>query len=666
MKKFYILFTLIIGIGLHFGYSQCQISAGVNQYITCGDSVQLSPIIQWNSMSNATFNNYTIKSISFANDSIGYIVGDNANGAFYAKTNNGGVTWTHEVMSDPGLTVMLNSVSMFNDTLGCMVGSATFQGQTFEMIGVIMGDSIYSGDFGDNPLLKNLRDVCFVTPNIGYVVGNFGAIGKSVNGGISWVAQNSNTLNSLNSVYFTSPSTGYVVGLLGNILKTTDGGTNWVSLASNTTVSLYDVSFVTDSIGYIVGNGGLILKTTNAGNTWIPQTSSTSYDLRSIHFKPNGSGYIAGHGVILNSSNGTTWSTEYTLDSTLLSINFPTNNVGYAVGEHGKMLKKVFFDTFTWQPGSSLSDSNIQNPIATPSQTTTYTLTATAPNGCVSTSDVTISVIPMQTPDICIVTVNENNNNVVVWEKPVSDVIDSFYIYKETNVSNLYQLIGVVPYENMSVFSDNSSNPTVQSSKYKITFKDFCGIETEKSEAHKTMHLAINQGVGNTWNLIWEPYLGFEVSTYNIYRGTDPLNLSLIGSTSGSSTQYSDQNDHPGVLFYQVEVISPNPCDPTRSFTTSRSNIADNQGVGVENYSTSNLSDFKVYPNPATDLLTIYSENSANIQNVNIYDLQGKMIQNIQYNYSKIDISQIKSGLYIIQITTETQEQLHIKLTITK
>lgn len=666
MKKFYVLFTLILSIGLHFGYSQCQISAGLNQNITCGDSVQLSPIIQWNSMSNATFNNYTIKSISFANDSLGYMVGDNTNQAFYAKTTNGGLTWITETMSEPGLTLMLNSVSMFNDTLGCMVGSGTFQGQTFEMIGVIRGDSIYSGDFGDNPLLKNLRDVFLVTPNIGYVVGNFGAIGKSVNGGISWVAQNSNTLNSLNSVYFTSPSTGYVVGLLGNILKTTDGGSNWIALNSNTTVSLYDVTFLTDSIGYVVGNNGLILKTTNAGYSWIPQTSPTTDDLRSIHFKPNGTGYIAGLGVILNTTNGTTWSTEYTLDSTLLSINFPTNNVGYAVGEHGKMLKKVFFDTFSWQPVSTLNYPDIQNPVATPSQTTTYTLTATAQNGCVATSDVTISVIPMQTPEICIVTVDQNDKNVVVWEKPLSDVIDSFYIYKETNVTNIYQLIGVVPYENMSVFSDISSTPTVQSSKYQITFKDNCGLETEKSDPHKTMHLTINQGVGNTWNLIWEPYLGFEVSTYNIYRGTDPVNLSLIGSTSGSSTQYSDQNDHTGVLFYQVEVISPNPCDPTRSFTTSRSNVADNQGVGVENYDTSNLSVFKVYPNPATDFLTIYSENDVNIKNVKIYDLQGKMIQNIQYNYSKIDISQIKSGVYIIQITTESQEQIHIKLTITK
>lgn len=655
--------SILIVLAFYYGSAQCVISAGANQNITCGESTQLTPIINWNSLSNSTFNNYTIKSISFANDSIGYMVGDNANGAFYAKTTNGGVTWTTETISEPGVTVMLNSVSMYNDTLGCMVGSATFQGQTFEMIGVIMGDSIYGGEFSDNPLLKNLRDVFFVTPNIGYVVGNFGAIGKSVNGGIDWVAQNSNILHSLNSVYFTSPSTGYAVGLLGNILKTTNGGTNWVSLTSNTTVSLYDVCFVNDTVGYVVGNGGLILKTTNAGVTWIPQTSSTTNNLKSIQFMPNETGFIAGQGVILNTTNGSTWVSDYSLDSTLYSINFPSNTVGYAVGDHGKILKKVFFDTFSWTPGSSLSDPNIQNPMATPSQTTTYTLTATAQNGCVATSDVTISVIPMQAPEICIVTVNGNNKNVVVWEKPVSDFMDTFFIYKETNVTDIYQLIGSVPYTNLSMFTDNSSNPTIQSSKYKISLKDNCAIESQKSEPHKTIHLSINQGVGNVWNLIWEPYTGFNVATYNIYRGISPTSLIFIGSTSGTSTQYSDLNAPAGDLYYQIEVVSPNPCDPSRSISSSRSNIASTENVGIGNY---NSSDFRVYPNPATDLLTISSENGSNIHNVKIYDLQGKLIKNVQSDYSKIDLSQIKSGLYIIQITTESQEQYHIKLTITK
>lgn len=47
--------------------------------------------------------------------------------------------------------------------------------------------------------------------------------------------------------------------------------------------------------------------------------------------------------------------------------------------------------TFSWTPSSSLSNSNIANPTASPTSTTTYLLTVTA-NGCTATDDVTIVV----------------------------------------------------------------------------------------------------------------------------------------------------------------------------------------------------------------------------------------------------------------------------------
>ena len=666
MKKMYILFTIFLSIGLNFGFSQCQISAGVNQNITCGDSAQLNVKMDWNPLSLGTSSGYYLKSVFFINDSVGVVVGDNVTTAIMAKTTDGGQTWNYQTSSAPGISLNMNAVTFYNDTLGFFVGSATYMGMTLEMISIFHGDSIYSGSFGENPLSKHLTDVFFVSPTTGYVVGTNGSIGKSIDGGFNWVVLNSGVSQTLYSVQFTSPSIGFAVGAAGTILKTTDSGSTWIPKTSNTTESLRDIHFVNPNIGYIVGTNGTILYTVDAGENWTQQSTTFQNHLYSIYFTPNGNGYISGQSAIFSSNDGMNWNSELSIDSTLYDIHFSSNQIGYAVGEQSTILKKVIFDTFQWDPATGLDNPNIQNPIATPSQITTYTVSATAQNGCVATSSVTVSVIPMQAPEICIVSVDQNDKNVVVWEKPLSDVIDSFYIYKETNVTNIYQLIGVVSYADISIFTDNSSNPNVQSSKYQITFNDVCGLETAKSEPHKTMHLAINQGVGNTLNLIWEPYLGFEVSTYNIYRGIDPLNLSLIGSTSGTSTQYSDQNDHPGVLFYQVEVVSPNPCDPSRSYTTSRSNVADNQGVGIQNHDPSNGADIKVYPNPATDLLTISSENGSTIHNVKIYDLQGKLILNIQNDYSKIDISQIKSGLYIIQITTESQDQYHMKLTITK
>lgn len=48
--------------------------------------------------------------------------------------------------------------------------------------------------------------------------------------------------------------------------------------------------------------------------------------------------------------------------------------------------------SFSWTPVSSLNDPFIQNPIATPDVTTTYTVEATSPEGCIFADEVTVSV----------------------------------------------------------------------------------------------------------------------------------------------------------------------------------------------------------------------------------------------------------------------------------
>lgn len=49
--------------------------------------------------------------------------------------------------------------------------------------------------------------------------------------------------------------------------------------------------------------------------------------------------------------------------------------------------------TFTWKPTTGLSAANIANPIANPTETTTYEVTGFTANGCIRSSKVTITVI---------------------------------------------------------------------------------------------------------------------------------------------------------------------------------------------------------------------------------------------------------------------------------
>ncbi len=54
--------------------------------------------------------------------------------------------------------------------------------------------------------------------------------------------------------------------------------------------------------------------------------------------------------------------------------------------------------TYLWTPSAGLSATNILTPMASPVQTTTYTLTATTTQGCVSSDDVTVTVLSCVDP----------------------------------------------------------------------------------------------------------------------------------------------------------------------------------------------------------------------------------------------------------------------------
>ena len=318
---------------------------------------------------------------------------------------------------------------------------------------------------------------------------------------------------------------------------------------------------------------------------------------------------------------------------------------------------------YKWTPATGLSNDSIANPTATVTNDITYTITVTTPNGCTAADDVKVKIIPMDKPQIGIVSVNSSNKNIVVWNKPSTIGIESYSIYRETNITDIYEKIGSVPFADLSVFVDNSSNPDIKSNKYKLSIVDKSGQESPLSDPHKTMHLSINKGQNNTWNLIWEPYTGFTVSTYNIYRGTSATSLNFIDATSGSSSQYSDVTAPAGDVYYQVEVISPGLVSPSQvrslpenvkssestvmvSYNSSRSNMASSISNAVYDLNADN-NKIQIYPNPVKDILKIEYAGGSEFE---ILNLMGQVVYCGNLNKSaSVQTSGFASGLYLIR-----------------
>jgi len=323
---------------------------------------------------------------------------------------------------------------------------------------------------------------------------------------------------------------------------------------------------------------------------------------------------------------------------------------------------------YKWTPSTGLSSDTIANPITKISADITYNYTVTTPASCVATlGSVYITFVKTAKPTIALVGVKKNKN-IIEWDKTAYTGVKAFNVYKETNIADSYSKIGVVPYDSAGIFVDTLSFPKVQSNRYKLSMLDKCGFETDLSTCHKTMHLSINKGVGTSWNLIWEPYEGFTVSTYNIYRGTSVNDVIQIGTLSGNNNQFSDFSAPTGDVYYSIEAIKSTSsaikgsnkahAEVEAVSYTSRSNIATNVTDLMAINDLKDISNLiSIYPNPASDNFEVMTDaiDISNLLTLKIYNFTGQIVKSemLSQKRQSVNISNLSNGVYFVEFMSD-------------
>jgi hypothetical protein len=270
-------------------------------------------------------------------------------------------------------------------------------------------------------------------------------------------------------------------------------------------------------------------------------------------------------------------------------------------------------------------------------------------------------VVPLAAPvtEICLVTVDPTSTkNEVVWEKPNSNAIAGFGVYREV-VGN-YTLVGYVPYDSLSRFVDNTNgvNPNITSYRYKISTFDTCGYESDLSDYHETIHLTVNQGTGSSVNCIWDNYEGSNFAYNRILRDTvGNGNWEVMDSVAGNVFTWTDTD--PAVTVagnYMIEIIFSSVCTATgkaQDYNSSRSNTtASVEGGPVAALNAADMN-FSIYPNPANDQLFIESFESGDYM-ITVSDLSGRIVlQDWSVGTSQLDVSELKQGTYFITLSIE-------------
>lgn len=201
----------------------------------------------------------TSRKISWVDQNTAYICGyefaTSPTGLIH-KTTNMGLNWFISYVGG----FDFRDVRFLNENTGYICWSSliksTNSGLNWEYVSTAFREMFRFSQF--------FNDTFYIACDSGYVL-------KTINNGINWMVQTTETHNDFNDIFFLNNQNGYVVGDSGFVFITTNGGMNWVKQNSGTTRKLNEVWFLNKDTGFIAGDSGLLLVTYTGGVTSLSQ-----------------------------------------------------------------------------------------------------------------------------------------------------------------------------------------------------------------------------------------------------------------------------------------------------------------------------------------------------------------------------------------------------------
>ncbi|MDR6969278.1 photosystem II stability/assembly factor-like uncharacterized protein [Flavobacterium arsenatis] len=181
--------------------------------------------------------------------------------------------------------------------------------------------------------------------DLGFIVGNYGTVLKSDDGGTSWspVVIGIGSPQDYNSVTVLDGNTVFISA--GNkIAKTADGGITWqvLPVGSGIQGQITKSFFTSNMVGHAAYANGSIAKTVDGGLTWYATVAnSSSSGFSALYFLNESTGVAARtmSGLYRTIDGGETWNEMGALsENTIHSFSF-VGEVGYATGSYGSIYR---------------------------------------------------------------------------------------------------------------------------------------------------------------------------------------------------------------------------------------------------------------------------------------------------------------------------------------
>ena len=326
-----------------------------------------------------------------------------------------------------------------------------------------------------------------------------------------------------------------------------------------------------------------------------------------------------------------------------ISVNATANPALIALGESSTLTASVTggsgSTTYSWTPAATLNNPNIMSPVATPTETTTYTVTATRGN-LTATDQVTVEVVTPPT-DVEATLITDTEDEVeIVWTAATlattynlydnEALIEEGIIGTQTEVADLSS--GSHCFTVTAVYNGVES-PVSEEACVEI-------FVCRPPESFQASYYWESSVFGT--QLVWmkNEEVNLSLNRFEIYRGLDPEDMELIGTLVNVPFtyryEYLDEDLSIGEYYYRVvaDYGDHGSCG-TETMMVNVTDVTETHNV------------VRVYPNPTNGSVRIDGVDAAQVE---VYNSMGQLVKTI-HNSNELHLEGLAKGLYQLRIT---------------
>jgi len=290
-------------------------------------------------------------------------------------------------------------------------------------------------------------------------------------------------------------------------------------------------------------------------------------------------------------------------------------------------------------------------------ETGTYSVTITAPNGCTNSASEKVLFHQPYAEQIKLATFNKANNAVIIaWTPTKGKQIASYALQLLDDMTGKYKTIANRGLTDSTYVVDKKADVKSQTYSYRLIAYDSVCNDSAISDVHETIHLSCSQSTNASTEvqLSWNTYKGLSPDVYKVYAISNGVAVDSFSlANNGNQTFQRTYSNHKAGYTYRIgfDLKSPVFTGTLKSdsgpYSQSLSNLAESELTAITQEEASKI---EIYPNPANASFTVSINEPATI---NIYSNTSQLIfsKSILSN-EKISLDGIAVGTYIVKIKT--------------